>query len=63
MTQSGPDPKGGVAPISERVMNLPHFVRQAARRYGQEIGLVWGTRPGPGPRSTGGGRHGGRAYR
>jgi hypothetical protein len=32
MTQSGPDPKGGVAPISERVMNLPHFVRQAARR-------------------------------
>ena len=42
MTQTGPDPKGGVAPVSKRVMNLAHFVRQAARRYGQEIGLVWG---------------------
>ena len=42
MTQTRPDPKGGVAPVSKRVMNLSHFVRQAARRYGQEIGLVWG---------------------
>ena len=42
MTQTGADPKGGVAPVSKRVMNLSHFVRQAARRYGQEIGLVWG---------------------
>src|SRR4051812_50152249 len=42
MTESVSDPKGGVAPVSKRVMNLSHFVRQAARRYGQEIGLVWG---------------------
>ena len=42
MTRTGPDPKGGVAPVSKRVMNLSHFVWQAARRYGQEIGLVWG---------------------
>src|SRR3954454_21241234 len=42
MTQTRPDPKGGVAPVSKRVMNLSHFVRHAARRYGQEIGLVWG---------------------
>jgi len=37
-----PDPKGGVAPVSRRVMNLSHFVRQAAHRYGQKIGFVWG---------------------
>jgi fatty-acyl-CoA synthase len=42
MTSSGSDPKGGVAPVSKRVMNLSHFLRQAARRYGAEIGLVWG---------------------
>jgi fatty-acyl-CoA synthase len=35
-------PRGGVAPISKRVMNLAHFVRQAARRHRNEIGLVWG---------------------
>jgi len=23
-------------------MNLAHFLRQAARRFGDEIGLVWG---------------------
>jgi fatty-acyl-CoA synthase len=38
----GLDPKGGVAPLSRRVMNLSHFVRQAAHRYGGEIGFVWG---------------------
>jgi fatty-acyl-CoA synthase len=38
----GPDPKGRVAPLSRRVMNLSHFVRQAAHRYGREIGFVWG---------------------
>jgi acyl-CoA synthetase (AMP-forming)/AMP-acid ligase II len=42
MTASASDPKGGVAPVSRRVMNLSHFVRQAARRHGQEIGLAWG---------------------
>ena len=35
-------PKGGVAPATKRVMNLSHFLRQAARRYPGEIGLVWG---------------------
>jgi fatty-acyl-CoA synthase len=28
--------------VSRRVMNLSHFVRQAARRHGAEVGLVWG---------------------
>jgi fatty-acyl-CoA synthase len=42
MIASASDPKGGVAPVSRRVMNLSHFVRQAARRHGQEIGLAWG---------------------
>jgi fatty-acyl-CoA synthase len=28
--------------VSNRVMNLAHFMRQCARRHGQEIGLVWG---------------------
>ncbi len=37
-----PIPKGGVAPSSKRVMNLAHFLRQSARRYGQEIGFAWG---------------------
>jgi acyl-CoA synthetase (AMP-forming)/AMP-acid ligase II len=35
-------PLGGVAPVSRRVMNLSHFLRQAARRHGGEIGFVWG---------------------
>jgi acyl-CoA synthetase (AMP-forming)/AMP-acid ligase II len=35
-------PEGGIAPVSRRVMNLAHFMRQCARRHGQEIGLVWG---------------------
>ena len=35
-------PKGGVAPVSRRVMNLSHVVRQAARRHSAEVGLVWG---------------------
>src|SRR3954468_3524705 len=42
MIASASDPKGGVAPVSGRVMNLSHFVRQAARRHGQELGLAWG---------------------
>ena len=37
-----PDPKGGVAPRSRRVMNLSHMLRQAARRFPGEVGLVWG---------------------
>ncbi len=42
MTAPSRDPRGGVAPISKRVMNLSHFVRQAARRHGAEVGFVWG---------------------
>jgi acyl-CoA synthetase (AMP-forming)/AMP-acid ligase II len=44
MTSSLPDPHGGVTPVSRRVMNLSHFLRQAARRHGPEIGFVWGER-------------------
>ncbi len=39
----GLSPKGGVAPHTRRVMNLSHVLRQSARRFGDEIGLVWGT--------------------
>ncbi|EKM98358.1 MULTISPECIES: acyl-CoA synthetase [unclassified Acidocella] len=35
-------PRGGVAPCSKRVMNLSHFLRQAGRRHGDEIGFVHG---------------------
>jgi fatty-acyl-CoA synthase len=35
-------PKGGVAPCSTRVMNLSNFLTQAARRYPEELALVWG---------------------
>jgi fatty-acyl-CoA synthase len=37
-------PHGGVAPVSRRVMNLSHILRQAARRHATEIGFVWGER-------------------
>lgn len=33
---------GGVAPVSRRVMNLAHVLRQAARRFPDAPGLVWG---------------------
>lgn len=42
MTNSLGTPKGGFAPISKRVMNLSHFLRQAARRHRDEIGFAWG---------------------
>jgi fatty-acyl-CoA synthase len=42
MTTVTAAPKGGVAPTSKRVMNLGHFLRQAARRHPREIGFVWG---------------------
>ncbi|WP_114184300.1 acyl-CoA synthetase [Microvirga aerophila] len=42
MTSTHPQPQGGVIPVSRRVMNLSHFLRQTARRHGQEIGFVWG---------------------
>lgn len=36
--------KGGVTPVTKRVMNLAHFLRQTAKRYPCQIGLVWGER-------------------
>ncbi|HZH51914.1 MAG TPA: acyl-CoA synthetase [Microvirga sp.] len=39
-----PPPHGSVTPVSKRVMNLSHFLRQAARRHGPETGFVWGER-------------------
>ena len=42
MTAPGTAPAGGVAPVSKRVMNLSHFLRQSARRYGSEVGFVRG---------------------
>lgn len=35
-------PKGGLVPCTKRVMNLAHLLRQAARRFPQEIGFVHG---------------------
>jgi acyl-CoA synthetase (AMP-forming)/AMP-acid ligase II len=37
-------PAGGVGPASKRVMNLAHFLRQAARRHPDATGFVWGSR-------------------
>lgn len=42
MTVHALAPTGGIAPVSKRVMNLSNFVCQVARRYGHEIGFVWG---------------------
>ena len=38
---NGPDIRGGVVPVSTRVMNLSHFLTQAARRHPEAIGFVW----------------------
>ncbi|WP_421418245.1 acyl-CoA synthetase [Agrobacterium tumefaciens] len=35
-------PAGGVSPSTTRVMNLSHFLTQAARRNPDHIGFVWG---------------------
>ena len=37
-------PRGGVTPMSRRVMNLAHLVTQNARRHGDRIGFIWGER-------------------
>lgn len=42
LTPQHPTPKGGIVPATKRVMNLAHFLRQAARRHDDEIGFVWG---------------------
>ncbi len=47
MTAAVPDgatPRGGIAPVSRRVMNLAHIVTQAARRFPDRPGLIWGER-------------------
>lgn len=41
---SKPAATGGLAPCSNRVMNLANFLTQAARRHPGEIGFVWGER-------------------
>ncbi|MBJ6123787.1 acyl-CoA synthetase [Microvirga splendida] len=33
-----------ISPVTKRVMNLSHILRQAARRHGEDIGFVWGER-------------------
>ena len=35
-------PEGGVAPVSRRVMNLAHFLVQAARRHPERHALICG---------------------
>jgi acyl-CoA synthetase (AMP-forming)/AMP-acid ligase II len=42
MSAAASMPSGGVAPVTRRVMNLAHFLRQSARRHAEEIGFVWG---------------------
>jgi acyl-CoA synthetase (AMP-forming)/AMP-acid ligase II len=42
MISSPPGTQGGVTPVSKRVMNLSHFLRQTARRHKAKIGFVWG---------------------
>ena len=37
-------PPGGVAPQSQRVMNLAHVITQNARRLADRPGLIWGER-------------------
>jgi len=37
-------PRGGVVPMSRRVMNLAHMLTQNARRFPDRPGLIWGER-------------------
>lgn len=37
-------PRGGLRPVSRRVMNLAHLLTQNARRHGDRIGFIWGDR-------------------
>ncbi|GGH28294.1 acyl-CoA synthetase [Alsobacter metallidurans] len=36
--------RGGIARVSNRVMNLAHLLDQAARRFPDRVGFVWGER-------------------
>src|ERR1700692_1641080 len=40
----GEPPRGGVTPMSRRVMNLAHLLTQNARRHGDRVGFIWGDR-------------------
>lgn len=46
MTSSGEasGPLGGQKPVSQRVMNLAHFLTRNARRFSELPGLIWGER-------------------
>src|ERR1700748_562923 len=37
-------PRGGLRPVSRRVMNLAHLLTQNARRHGDRIAFIWGDR-------------------
>src|SRR5437667_11545308 len=37
-------PRGGLARMSRRVMNLAHMLTQNARRHGDRTGFIWGDR-------------------
>ena len=44
-TAQAATPRGGLARMSNRVMNLAHLVTQNARRHGDRVGFIWGDRP------------------
>jgi len=37
-------PRGGITPMSRRVMNLAHLITQNARRHGDRAGFIWAER-------------------
>ena len=43
-TVTNPTPRGGLARMSRRVMNLAHTLTQNARRHGDRTGFIWGDR-------------------
>ncbi len=43
-TVTASSPRGGLTPMSRRVMNLAHFLTQNARRHGDRVGFIWGDR-------------------
>jgi fatty-acyl-CoA synthase len=44
MSRPAENPRGGVARMSRRVMNLAHIVTQNARRFGDRPGFIWADR-------------------
>src|ERR1700759_1864470 len=43
-TNNTDPPRGGLRPISRRVMNLAHLLTQNARRHADRAGFIWGER-------------------